>query len=112
MPISKVISTPKLLSVEYVLVFKGRDPQNVHLFHVSKLRPQVRTKEQISVLSNNEYNPQRDNSYWVVHLTEEKDIKFDGKYFDRHELLTTFQEKGAYWIKSIEEVIKAFKDND
>lgn len=112
LPISKVISTPKLLSVEYVLVFKGIDSKNARLFHISKLRPQVRTKEQISVLSNNEYNPQRDNSYWVVHLAEEKDINLDSKYFDRRELLTTFQEKGAYWIKSIEEVINAFKDNN
>lgn len=109
LPISKVISTPKLLSVEYVLVFRGRDAQNARLYHISKLRPQIRTKEQISILSNNEYIPQRDNSYWVIHLSEEKEIKLDGKYFERHDLFSSFQGRAAYWIKSLEEVVNAFK---
>lgn len=108
LPISKVISTPKLLSIEYVLVFKGRDSKNARLFHISKLRPQVRTKEQISALSNNEYNPKRDSSYWVIHLAEEKDINLEGKYFDKGKLLTSFQQKGAYWIRSLEEILSSF----
>lgn len=108
LPISKVISTPKLLSIEYVLVFKGRDSKNARLFHISKLRPQVRTKEQISALSNNEYNPKRDSSYWMIHLAEEKDINLEGKYFDKSKLLTSFQQKGAYWIRTLEEILSSF----
>lgn len=108
LPISKVISTPKLLSVEYVLVFKGQDASNARLFHVGKLHPQVRTKEQIQQMSKDEYSPQRDSSYWLLRLTEPADINLSGKHFERRLLLSQQEERGAYWIKPLEDVLNAF----
>lgn len=110
LPISKVISTPKLLSVEYVLVFQGHDSQNARLFKVGKLMPQVRTKEQILKMTNDEYVPKRDNAYWLLHLTEQTEANLAGKQFSRSLLLTQQEERGAYWLRPLEKVIQSFID--
>lgn len=110
LPISKVISTPKLLSVEYVLVFQGQDAENAHLYHVGKMHPQVRTKEQIREMANDAYVPQRDNSYWLLNLVEPTNINLKGKSFNRRKLLTIQEERGAYWVKSLEKVLAAFEE--
>lgn len=110
LPISKVISTPKLLSVEYVLVFQGHDAKNARLFKVGKLAPQVRTKEQILKMTNDQYVPKRDNAYWLLHLTEQSEADLSGKQFSRSLLLTQQEERGAYWLRPLEKVVQSFID--
>lgn len=109
LPVSKVISMPKMLSVEYVLAFKGRDYENARLFRVGKLRPQIRTKDQIRVMTDNMYEPHRDSSYWVLRLTEPKGLDLSDRFFDRRSLIPDSANRGAYWIFKLEDVLEAFK---
>lgn len=108
LPVSKVISTPKLLSVEYVLLFKGWDAQGARMFRVGKLCPQVRTREYIAKTAGNAYSPKRDNTYWLLHLTRFTESDLLGKEFERRKLLSVQEERGAYWIRHLSAVLEAF----
>lgn len=108
LPISKVISTPKLLSVEYILVFKGRNSKNAKLYRIGKLKPQIKTVNQIQRLSNDTYCPHRDSSYWLLHLVEDIDVSIEGKTFCKRAILSLQEERGAYWIRPLEQVLQAF----
>jgi len=55
-----------------------------------------------------DYKPTRDNTYWLIHL--EKPLKeTQGMVFNKSLLLDPQTERGAYWIKKYEEVIRAFE---
>jgi site-specific DNA-methyltransferase (adenine-specific) len=53
------------------------------------------------------YKPLRDKYYWLVYLEKPMKEMVD-KVFDKSLLLNQQEERGAYWIKGYEEVIKAF----
>ena len=108
LPVSKVISTPKLLSVEYVLLFKGWDAQSARLFRIGKLCPQVRSRDHIAKMAGSTYSPKRDNTYWLLHLTRFTESDLLDKQFERRKLLTAQEERGAYWIRHLPEVLEAF----
>ncbi len=113
LPISKIMSMPKLLGVEYVLAFYGKDSRQAQLCRISKLKPQVKTSEQVTEMASHtsDYKPTRDNTYWLIHL--DKPIEeTKGKFFKKSLLLTPQEERGAYWVKKYEEVIKAFESKE
>ena len=111
LPISKILSMPKLLGAEYVLAFLGKDSQKAQLCRISSLKPQVKTREQVAEMASHTsaYRPKRDNTYWLIHLEKPLD-EIKGKVFDKSLLLNTQEERGAYWIKKYEDVIKSFKN--
>ena len=111
LPISKILSMPKLLGAEYVLAFLGKDSQKAQLCRISSLKPQVKTREQVAEMASHTsaYRPKRDNTYWLIHLEKPLD-EIKGKVFDKALLLNTQEERGAYWIKKYEDVIKSFKN--
>ena len=104
-----ILSTPKLLSAEYVLAFRGNDSRNARLYHVSKMKPQIKTKEQIRSMAKKQYSPSRDNSYWVIHMVDCDIEEIRGKHFEKDKLLGQQEQRGAYWIKNLEEVIASFE---
>lgn len=111
LPISKVISMPKLLGAEYVLVFYGKKSKQARLCRISNLKPQIKTKDQVTemALHTSDYKPTRDSAYWLIHL--EKPIEeLSGKNFDKSQLLTQQEERGVYWIRKYDDVIKSFVD--
>lgn len=109
LPVSKVISTPKLLSVEYVLLLRDKDVQGAYLFRVGKLRPQIRTREHIAKMAGSAYSPHRDNNYWLLHLSYFKDKDLSGKHLERKKLISAQEERGAYWIRHLSAVLEAFE---
>ncbi len=111
LPVSKIMSMPKLLGAEYVLAFMGNDSQNAQLFKIANLKPQIRTKEQLAEIAakTSDYKPFRDSSYWLIHL-EKYPENVGGKFFNKSLLLNRQEERGAYWIKKYEDVINAFEN--
>ena len=110
LPISKILSMPKLLGAEYVLAFLGKDSKRAQLCRISSVKPQVKTREQVTEMASHtsEYKPSRDKTYWLIHLEKPVD-ELKGKVFNKSLLLNHQEERGAYWIKKYEEVIKAFE---
>jgi len=109
LPVSKILSMPKLLGAEYVLAFLGKNPIKAQLCRISSLKPQVKTREQVAAMASHssDYMPKRDNTYWLIHLEKPLD-ELKGKTFNKSILLNKQEERGAYWIKKYDEVIKAF----
>ena len=110
LPISKILSMPKLLGAEYVLAFLGKNSKKAQLCRISSVKPQVKTREQVTEMASHisDYKPTRDNTYWLIHLEKPLD-EIRGKVFNKSLLLNLQEERGAYWIKKFEEVIKAFE---
>ena len=110
LPISKILSMPKLLGAEYVLAFFGKDSKRAQLCRISSVKPQVKTREQVTEMASHtsDYKPSRDKTYWLIHLEKPLD-ETKGKMFNKSLLLDHQTERGAYWIKKYEEVIKAFE---
>ena len=110
LPISKILSMPKLLGVEYVLAFLGKDPKRAQLCRISSVKPQVKTREQVTEMASHtsDYKPTRDRTYWLIHL-EKPICELNGKVFNKSLLLNRQEERGAYWIKKYEDVIEAFE---
>ena len=110
LPISKILSMPKLLGAEYVLAFLGKDPKRAQLCRISSVKPQVKTREQVTEMASHtsDYKPTRDRTYWLIHL-EKPMCDLKGKVFNKSLLLNRQEERGAYWIKKYEDVIKAFE---
>ncbi len=110
LPISKILSMPKLLGAEYVLAFLGKDPKRAQLCHISTIKPQVKTREQVTEMASHTsgYKPTRDNIYWLIHLEKPLD-EIKGKVFNKALLLEIQEERGAYWIKNYEDAIKSFE---
>ncbi len=110
LPISKIMSMPKLLGAEYVLAFLGKDSKRAHLCRISSVKPQVKTCEQVTEMASHtsDYKPTRDRTYWLIHLGKPLD-ELKGKVFNKSLLLNMQEQRGAYWIKKYEEVIKAFE---
>ena len=110
LPISKILSMPKLLGAEYVLAFLGKDSKKAQFCRISSLKPQVKTREQVTEMASHtsDYKPTRDSTYWLIHLEKPLD-ETKGKVFNKSLLLDHQAERGAYWIKKYEEVIKAFE---
>ena len=111
LPISKILSMPKLLGAEYVLAFLGKDSKKAHLCRISTLKPQMKTREQVTEMASHtsDYKPTRDNTYWLIHLEKPME-ELKGKVFNKSLLLNHQEERGAYWIKKYEEAIKAFEN--
>ena len=63
----------------------------------------------IDIISTYAYKPMRDSTYWLIHIDKQLDIT-KGKVFYKSLLLNKQEERGAYWIKNIEEVINSFKE--
>jgi site-specific DNA-methyltransferase (adenine-specific) len=110
LPISKILSMPKLLGAEYVLAFLGKDSKRAQLCRISSVKPQVKTREQVEEMASHtsDYKPTRDRTYWLIHLEKPLD-EIKGKVFNKSLLLDKQEQRGAYWIKKYEEVIKAFE---
>ena len=110
LPISKILSMPKLLGAEYVLAFLGKDSKRAQLCRISSVKPQVKTREQVTEMASHtsDYKPARDNTYWLIHLEKPLD-ELRGKAFNKSLLLKVQEQRGAYWIKKYEEVVKAFE---
>ena len=110
LPISKILSMPKLLGAEYVLAFLGKDSKRAQLCRISSVKPQVKTREQVEEMASHtsDYKPTRDNTYWLIHLEKPLD-ELKGKVFNKSLLLNMQEQRGAYWIKKYEEAIKAFE---
>lgn len=110
LPISKVLSMPKLLGAEYVLAFLGKGTKKAQLCRISSVKPQVKTREQVEEMASHtsEYKPTRDRTYWLIHLEKPLD-ELKGKVFNKSHLLNIQEQRGAYWIKKYEEVVKAFE---
>ena len=110
LPISKILSMPKLLGAEYVLAFLGKDPKRAQLCRISSVKPQVKTREQVTEMASHtsDYKPTRDRTYWLIHL-EKPICELNGKVFTKSLLLNRQEERGAYWIKKYEDVIEAFE---
>lgn len=109
LPVSKILQMPKLLGAEYVLAFLGKNSKRACLCRVSRQRPQIRSREQVLEMASHTcgYKPSRDNFYWLVYLEKPMKEMVD-KVFDKSLLLNQQEERGAYWIKDYEEVVKAF----
>ena len=105
LPISKILSMPKLLEVDYFLGFYEKE---ILFLKVGRMKPRLKTKEQIQESSKYQYSPKRDNVYWVLHLVEERSIDYKNKVFERNTLISRQQERGAYWIRELSEVLEAF----
>ena len=101
---------PKLLGAEYVLAFLGKDSKKAQLCRISSVKPQVKTREQVTEMASHtsDYKPSRDKTYWLIHLEKPLD-ELKGKVFNKSLLLNMQEERGAYWIKKYEEAIKAFE---
>ena len=110
LPISKILSMPKLLGAEYVLAFLGKDSKRAQLCRISSVKPQVKTREQVEEMASHtsDYKPTRDKTYWLIHLEKPLD-ELKGKVFNKSLLLNMQEQRGAYWIKKYEEAIKAFE---
>ncbi len=110
LPISKILSMPKLLGAEYVLAFLGKDSKRAQLCRISSVKPQVKTREQVEEMASHtsDYKPTRDKTYWLIHLEKPLD-ELRGKVFNKSLLLNMQEQRGAYWIKKYEEAIKAFE---
>ena len=110
LPISKILSMPKLLGAEYVLAFLGKDPKRAQVCRISSVKPQVKTREQVTEMASHtsDYKPTRDRTYWLIHL-EKPICELNGKVFNKSLLLNRQEERGAYWIKKYEDVIEAFE---
>lgn len=54
------------------------------------------------------YIPSRDNTYWLIQL-EKPLAETKDKVFNKSLVLSMNEQRGAYWIKKYEEVIKAFE---
>ncbi len=110
LPVSKIISMPKLLGTEYVLAFLGKNSKQARLCKISTLKPQLKTREQIARMASHSsnYKPSRDSAYWLIHL-EKPLAEYDGKPFNKSRVLSVQEERGAYWIRNFEDVIKAFE---
>ena len=110
LPISKILSMPKLLGAEYVLAFLSSDPRKAQLCRISSVKPQVKTKEQVAKMASrlSDYKPSRDSAYWLLHL-ERPLAETLGKVFNKSLLLSRNEQRGAYWIKKYAEVISAFE---
>ena len=110
LPISKIMSMPKLLGAEYVLAFLGKDSKRAQLCRISSVKPQMKTCEQVMEMASHtsDYKPTRDRTYWLIHLEKPLD-ELKGKVFNKSLLLNMQEQRGAYWIKKYEEVIKAFE---
>jgi len=110
LPISKILSMPKLLGAEYVLAFLGKDSKRAQLCRISSVKPQVKTREQVTEMASHtsEYKPTRDKTYWLIHLEKPLD-ELKGKVFNKSLLLNMQEQRGAYWIKKYEEAFKAFE---
>ena len=110
LPISKILSMPKLLGAEYVLAFLGKDSKRAQLCRISSVKPQMKTCEQVMEMASHtsDYKPTRDRTYWLIHLEKPLD-ELKGKVFNKSLLLNMQEQRGAYWIKKYEEVIKAFE---
>lgn len=110
LPISKILSMPKLLGAEYVLAFLGKDSKRAQLCRISSVKPQVKTREQVTEMASHtsDYKPTRDRTYWLIHLEKPLD-ELKGKVFNKSLLLNMQEQRGAYWLKKYEEVIKAFE---
>ena len=111
LPTSKIMSLPQLLGAEYVLAFLGKDSKKALMCHVSSLKPQIKTREQVTKMAalTSNYQPTRDRSYWIIHLKKPLE-ETKGKVFNKSLLLKPKAERQAYWIKKYEEVIKAFQE--
>ena len=111
LPISKILSMPRLLGAEYVLAFLGKDSKRAQLCRISSVKPQVKTREQVTEMASHtsEYKPTRDKTYWLIHLEKPLD-ELKRKVFNKSLLLNKQEERGAYWIKKYEEVINAFEE--
>ena len=101
---------PKLLGAEYVLAFFGKDSKRAQLCRISSVKPQVKTREQVTEMASHtsDYKPTRDRTYWLIHLEKPLD-EVKGKVFNKSLLLDKQEERAAYWIKKYEEVIMAFE---
>ncbi len=110
LPISKILSMPKLLGAEYVLAFLGKDSKRAQLCRISSVKPQVKTREQVEEMASHtsDYKPSRDKTYWLIRLEKPLD-ELKGKVFNKSLLLNTQEQRGAYWIKKYEDVFKAFE---
>ena len=110
LPISKILSMPKLLGAEYVLAFLGKDSKRAQLCRISSVKPQVKTRKQVTEMASHtsDYKPTRDKTYWLIHLEKPLD-ELKGKVFNKSILLDKQEQRGAYWIKKYEEAIKAFE---
>ena len=110
LPISKILSMPKLLGAEYVLAFLGKNSKRAQLCRISSVKPQVKTREQVEEMASHtsDYKPSRDKTYWLIHLEKPLD-ELKGKVFNKALLLNIQEQRGAYWIKKYEEAIKAFE---
>ena len=106
LPISKILSMPKLLEIDY---FLGLYDKNIIFLKVGRMKPQLKTKEQIKESSMNKYSPKRDNTYWVLHLIEDNSIDLKNTTFKRSTIISKQEERGAYWIRELDEVRNAFK---
>ena len=110
LPISKILSMPKLLGAEYVLAFLGKDSKRAQLCRISSVKPQMKTCEQVMEMASHtsDYKPTRDRTYWLIHLEKPLD-ELKGKVFNKSLLLNIQEQRGVYWIKKYEEAIKAFE---
>ena len=54
------------------------------------------------------HKPTRDRTYWLIHLEKPLD-ELKGEVFNKSLLHNMQEQRGAYWIKKYEEVIKAFE---
>ena len=59
-------------------------------------------------MAKDQYSPSRDNSYWVIHMVDCDIEEIRGKHFEKDKLLGQQEQRGAYWIKNLEEVIASF----
>jgi len=87
-----------------------KDSKRAQLCRISSVKPQVKTREQVEEMASHtsDYKPTRDRTYWLIHLERPLD-ELKGKEFNKSLLLNHQEERGAYWIKKYEEVIKAFE---
>ena len=104
-PVSKILSMPKLLDIHY---FLSEFNKEILFLKVGQIKPKLKTKEEIKERSLNLYSPQRDSTYWLIHLVEDDSLYYKNKNFNRRLIINKQQERGAYWIRELEEVIKAF----
>lgn len=113
LPVSKILSMPKLLGAEYVLAFLGNNSKKAQLCRISNLKPQVKSREQVVQMASHtsNYKPTRDNTYWLIHLEKPMDETL-GKVFKKTLLLNHQEERGAYWIKEYRDVVNAFVDSE
>lgn len=77
------------------------------------MQPQIKTKEQVTEMASHtsDYKPSRDNAYWLIHL--EKPLEeFQDKVFRKSQILNHQEERGVYWIKKYNDVIKAFERDE